>query len=103
MRYYCKDLTLVLVYIFLNNNRIFKNSFKNSTSFFVCLLLFHSIFFSLFSFYRWQVADDPETLRIKQNTKIISNVAYHGDLEKKAAMEKQRGAAEASDTIKGGY
>ncbi|GBP03097.1 LIM and SH3 domain protein Lasp, partial [Eumeta japonica] len=46
------------------------------------------------------VADDPETLRIKQNTKIISNVAYHGDLEKKAAMEKQRGAAEASDNLK---
>lgn len=50
----------------------------------------------------WQVADDPETLRIKQNTKIISNVAYHGDLEKKAAMEKQRGAAEVSDNLKGG-
>lgn len=45
-----------------------------------------------------QVADDPETLRIKQNTKHISNVAYHGDLEKKAAMEKQRGSAEVSDS-----
>lgn len=44
-----------------------------------------------------QVADDPETLRIKQNTKIISNIAYHGDLEKKAAMEKQREAAEIAD------
>jgi len=44
------------------------------------------------------VADDPETLRIKQNTKHISNVAYHGDLEKKAAMEKQRGSAEVSDS-----
>lgn len=43
------------------------------------------------------MADDPETLRIKQNTKIISNVAYHGDLEKKAAMEKQRETAEISD------
>uniref|UniRef100_A0A1B0DA57 Uncharacterized protein n=1 Tax=Phlebotomus papatasi TaxID=29031 RepID=A0A1B0DA57_PHLPP len=45
-----------------------------------------------------KVADDPETLRIKQNTMHISNVAYHGDLEKKAAMEKQREAAEVSDT-----
>lgn len=44
-----------------------------------------------------QVADDPETLRIKQNSKIISNVAYHGDLEKKAAMEKQREVAEVAD------
>lgn len=44
------------------------------------------------------MADDPETLRIKQNTKIISNVAYHGDLEKKAAMEKQREASEFVDT-----
>jgi len=49
-------------------------------------------------FYIRQVADDPETLRIKQNTKHISNVAYHGDLEKKAAMEKQRGSAEVSDS-----
>lgn len=37
-----------------------------------------------------QVADDPETLRIKQNTKNISNAAYHGDIQKKAAMERQR-------------
>lgn len=44
-----------------------------------------------------QVADDPETLRIKQNTKHISNVAYHGDLAKKAAMEKQREVAEVAD------
>lgn len=43
------------------------------------------------------MADDPETLRIKQNSKIISNVAYHGDLAKKAAMEKQREVAEVSD------
>ena len=28
-------------------------------------------------------------------------MAYHGDLEKKAAMEKQRGAAEVSDNLKG--
>lgn len=43
------------------------------------------------------MADDPETLRIKQNTKHISNVAYHGDLAKKAAMEKQREVAEVAD------
>lgn len=49
-------------------------------------------FFSLL-----KVADDPETLRMKQNSKIISNVAYHGDLEKKAAMEKQREVAEIAD------
>lgn len=34
---------------------------------------------------------------MKQNSKIISNVAYHGDLEKKAAMEKQREVAEIAD------
>lgn len=43
------------------------------------------------------MADDPETLRIKQNTRHFSNVAYHGDLAKKAAMEKQREVAEVSD------
>jgi LIM and SH3 domain protein 1 len=65
-----------------------------------------------------QIADDPEILRIRANTKIIryynkvlqfnwrraclllfggnngvfvrSNVAYHGDLEKKAIMELKR-------------
>nr|CAD7196017.1 unnamed protein product [Timema douglasi] len=52
-----------------------------------------------------QVADDPETLRIKQNSKIIrlklsqrddstgfncSNAVYHGEKEKKAAMEQKR-------------
>ncbi|XP_050526905.1 LIM and SH3 domain protein Lasp isoform X2 [Daktulosphaira vitifoliae] len=37
-----------------------------------------------------QVADDPETLRIKANTKIISNAAYHGDFLKKAEMEQRR-------------
>jgi hypothetical protein len=45
-----------------------------------------------------KVADDPETLRIKQNTKNISNVAYHGDLQKKAAMEKQRECTEIVDS-----
>lgn len=49
------------------------------------------------SFDYFQVADDPETLRMKQNSRIISNVAYHGDLEKKAAMEKQREVAEIAD------
>lgn len=45
-----------------------------------------------------KVADDPETLRIKQNTKNISNVAYHGDLQKKAAMERQRECTEIIDS-----
>lgn len=45
----------------------------------------------------FQVADDPETLRIKQNTKNISNVAYHGDIQKKAAMERQREMTEIVD------
>lgn len=44
------------------------------------------------------MADDPETLRIKQNTKQISNVAYHGDLEKKAAMERQRETGEITES-----
>ncbi|XP_026331094.1 LIM and SH3 domain protein Lasp-like, partial [Hyposmocoma kahamanoa] len=45
------------------------------------------------------VADDPETLRIKANTKIISNVAYHGDLEKKAQMERQRQINENGEIV----
>lgn len=45
------------------------------------------------------MADDPETLRIKANTKIISNVAYHGDLEKKAQMEKQRQINENGEIV----
>jgi Nebulin repeat len=44
-----------------------------------------------------QVADDPETLRIKQNTKNFSNVAYHGDIQKKAVMERQREMTEIVD------
>lgn len=47
----------------------------------------------------FQVADDPETLRIKANTRIISNVAYHGDLEKKAQMEKQRTLNENGEVV----
>lgn len=47
----------------------------------------------------FQVADDPETLRIKANTKIISNVAYHGELEKKAQMEKQRQINENGELV----
>lgn len=38
-----------------------------------------------------QVADDPETMRIRQTSKIISNVAYHGELERKSLMEQRRG------------
>lgn len=49
-----------------------------------------------------KVADDPETLRIKQNTKHISNVEYHGDAAKKAAMEKQREVTEVADN-RGNY
>ncbi|UYV62459.1 LASP1 [Cordylochernes scorpioides] len=37
-----------------------------------------------------QVADDPETLRIRNTTKIISNVSYHGELDKKKEMEMKR-------------
>lgn len=47
--------------------------------------------------FKLQVADDPETLRIKQNTKNISNVSYHGDIQKKAAMERQRELTEIVD------
>lgn len=41
-----------------------------------------------------QVADDPETLRIRNASKIISNVSYHGDYEKKKAMEQRRNLLE---------
>lgn len=44
-----------------------------------------------------QIADDPETLRIKQNTKNFSNVAYHGEIQKKAQMEKARELTEIVD------
>lgn len=50
-----------------------------------------------------KVADDPETLRIKQNTKHFSNVEYHGDLAKKAAMEKQREVTEVADNRGNNY
>ena len=36
------------------------------------------------------VTDDPELLRIKQNSKIISNAAYHNALGNKAKMEERR-------------
>lgn len=49
-----------------------------------------------------QIADDPELMRIKQNTKIISNVAYHGDLEKKATMEQKRNLGGDGDGNKNG-
>lgn len=42
----------------------------------------------------FQVADDPETLRIRQNTKNISNAAYHGEYLKKEKMERQRELAD---------
>lgn len=48
------------------------------------------------------ITDDPELMRIKQNTKIISNVAYHGDLEKKAMMEQKRNLGGEGDGNKNG-
>lgn len=36
-------------------------------------------------------------MRIKQNSKIISNVTYHGDLEKKALMEQKRNLSGEGD------
>lgn len=45
------------------------------------------------------MADDPETLRIRANTRIFSNVTYHGDLEKKAQMEKQRQINENGELV----
>lgn len=41
-----------------------------------------------------QVADDPETLRIRNQSKIISNATYHGEYEKKKQMEERRGMLE---------
>ena len=41
-----------------------------------------------------QVADDPETLRIRNTSKIISNVNYHGEYEKKKQMEERRNLLE---------
>ena len=38
------------------------------------------------------IADDPEMQRVRQNMEVISNVAYHGDRDKKYAMEMMRPA-----------
>ena len=38
------------------------------------------------------IADDPEMQRVRQNMEVISNVAYHGDRDKKYAMEQMRPA-----------
>lgn len=72
-----------------------------------------------------QVADDPETLRIKANSKIIryiillncyllilvcslsfklillffSNAAYHGDFLKKAEMEQRRNLTNGNNAV----
>lgn len=37
-----------------------------------------------------QMADDPELQRLKQTSKIISNVEYHREVEKKQDMENRR-------------
>ena len=36
------------------------------------------------------MADDPELQRLKQTSKIISNVEYHREVEKKQDMENRR-------------
>lgn len=36
------------------------------------------------------LADDPETKRHLTNTKTVSNVQYHGDLERKQKQEANR-------------
>lgn len=41
-----------------------------------------------------QIADDVEIQRLKNNSKIISNVSYHGELERKQAMEQRRNQLE---------
>lgn len=43
------------------------------------------------------MADDPETLRIRNTSKIISNVSYHGDYEKKKQMEERRNQLETDN------
>ena len=37
-----------------------------------------------------EVVDDPEIERLKKNTQIQSNVAYHGEVDKKEHMDKIR-------------
>jgi LIM and SH3 domain protein 1 len=49
-----------------------------------------------------QIADDPETVRIRNASKIISNVAYHGELEKKKQMEEKRTLL-PEDAVKNGF
>lgn len=41
------------------------------------------------------MADDPELQRLKQTSKIISNVEYHREVEKKQDMENRRRFVEA--------
>ncbi|KAK3890133.1 hypothetical protein Pcinc_005909 [Petrolisthes cinctipes] len=50
-----------------------------------------------------QVADDPETQRLKKNTQIISNVVYHGELAKKSEMERKRGEPGDENEGTGGH
>ena len=45
------------------------------------------------------IADDPEMQRVRQNMEVISNVAYHGDRDRKYQMEMMRPA----EQLHGGY
>ena len=38
------------------------------------------------------IADDPEMQRVRQNMDVISNVAYHGERDRKQQMEMMRPA-----------
>lgn len=46
-----------------------------------------------------EVADDPEMTRHRQNTKVQSQVQYHGDIEKKKQQESNRPKEELSNSV----
>lgn len=43
---------------------------------------------------RIEIADDPEIVRNMKNMQVQSNVAYHGELDKKQNMDQHRPATE---------
>lgn len=49
-----------------------------------------------------EIPDDPEVQRHLKNTQIVSQVAYHGDIDRKEHMEKIRPPMEETIAHRGG-
>lgn len=46
-----------------------------------------------------EIVDDPEMSRHRQNTKVQSQVQYHGDIEKKRQQESNRPKEELTNSL----